>query len=86
MTLKSFLEVLAVRMPFTVGTEDGEGWLVYYDGEHETEIPEHLLNRPVTSIYPRDGRERTVVCGRVTCCELKAGLAIVIEGKENGKY
>ncbi len=79
MTLKSFLEVLAVSMPFTVGTIEGQGWIVYYDGEHKIEIPDNLSDRPVTNIYPREGRER-----ERTCCELKAGLAIIVEGSENG--
>ena len=79
MTLKSFLEVLAVSMPFTVGTIEGEGWIVYYDGEHKIDVPDYLADRPITNIYPREGRER-----EKTCCELKAGLAIVVEGYENG--
>lgn len=71
-------------MPFTVGTIEGQGWIVYYDGEHKIEVPDSLADRPITNIYPREGRERTVVCGVETCCELKAGLAIVVEGCENG--
>lgn len=84
MTLRKFLEVLAVSMPFTVGTIGGQGWVVYYDGEHKIEIPDALADREITNIYPREGRERTVVRGVETCCELKAGLGIVIEGCENG--
>ncbi len=84
MTLKSFLEVLAVSMPFTVGTVEGEGWIVYYDGEHKIDVPDYLADRPITNIYPREERQRTFVCGVETCCELKAGLAIVVEGYENG--
>ncbi len=34
MTLKQFLEVLAIGMPYTVGTENGNGWLFYYDGDN----------------------------------------------------
>ena len=79
MTLRKFLEVLAVSMPFTVGTIDGQGWIVYYDDEHEIEVPDDLADRPITNIYPREGREK-----ERTCCELKAGLAIVVEGCENG--
>ena len=84
MTLRKFLEVLAVSMPFTVGTIDGQGWIVYYDGEHKIEVPDSLADRPITNIYPREGRERTVVRGVETCCELKDGIAIVVEGCENG--
>ncbi len=84
MTLRKFLEALAASMPFTVGTIKGQGWIVYYDGEHKIEVPDDLADRPITNIYPREGREKTVVRGVETCCELKAGLAIVVEGYENG--
>lgn len=79
MTLRKFLEVLAVSMPFTVGTTDGQGWIVYYDGEHRIEISDDLADRPITNIYPREGREK-----ERNCSELKAGLAIEVEGCENG--
>lgn len=81
MTLNQFLEVLAVGMPYTIGTENGEGWLFYYDGNNHIEIPDKYLNSTITHIYPREYREKSR-----WCCELKAGLAIVIEGKENGTY
>jgi len=81
MTLKSFLEALAISMPFTVGTVDGQGWIVYHDGEHEREVPNWIADRPITNIYSRDYREQ-----ERTCCELKAGLAIIVGGYENGKY
>lgn len=79
MTLRKFLEVLAVGMPFTVGTIEGQGWIAYYDGEHGRSVPDWIADRPITNIYPREGREK-----ERTCCELKAGLAIVVEGCENG--
>lgn len=81
MKLKDFLEVLAARMPFTVGTENGSGWVFYYDGKNKVNIPEYFSERQIESIYPREAREKMP-----TCCELKAGLAIIIEGYENGEY
>lgn len=81
-TLKDFLDVLAVSAPYTVGTEDGEGWIVYYDGENKVEYSNdflNLLDRDILNIYCRQGRD----CG-VNCCALKEGLAIIVEGDENG--
>jgi hypothetical protein len=74
------LKVLAESVPYTIGTVYGQGWIVYYDGEHQVKVPEELIDRPVTNIYRREGREEMA-----DCCELKAGLAIIVEGTENGE-
>lgn len=79
MALKELLEVLAMSIPYTIGTVCGQGWIVYYDGSHKAEVPKKFMDRPVTNIYQRECRES--VAG---CCELKAGLAIIVEGMENG--
>lgn len=79
MTLKEFLNVLATGMPYTVGTEYEEGWIAYYDGKKEAEIPENFIDRPIVNIYPREYREKDH-----NCCELKAGLGIILVGHENG--
>lgn len=84
MKLKDFLEVLAVSMPFTVATIEGEGWLLYYDGEHTIDIPGYLADRLILNIYPRSEREKVFTHGVLTCCDLKSGLAILVEGCENG--
>lgn len=86
MTLRNFLEVLAVGMPFTVATENGHGWISYYDGEHKVEIPDHIADRSVVNVYPREGREAGADTIGLPVCELKAGLGIIVEGYENGKY
>ena len=79
MALKELLEVLAMSIPYTIGTVCGQGWIVYYDGSHKVEVPKEFMDRPVTNIYQREYRE-----GVAGCCELKAGLAIIAEGMENG--
>ena len=33
MALKELLEVLAMSIPYTIGTVCGQGWIVYYDGQ-----------------------------------------------------
>ena len=81
MKLKDFLKVIAVGMPFTVGTESGTGWVFYYDGKNKIDIPEYFSDRQIELIYPREAREKMY-----TCCELKAGLAIIVEGFEDGEY
>ncbi len=80
MALKELLEVLAMSIPYTIGTVCGQGWIVYYDGSHKVEVPKEFMNRSVTNIYQREYRE-----GVAGCCELKAGLAIIVEGTENGE-
>ena len=84
MTLKEFLEYLAESIPFTVGTKDGERWVVYHDGEHERAVPDWIADRQIVNIYPMEGREKTSVHGVGACRALKAGLAVIVEGSEDG--
>lgn len=84
MTFNQFLDVMKGNIPFTVGTEFGMSWILYYDGENKIEIPEYLLDRKVENIYPRDERSSIVIDGYEIRCALKAGLAIIVEGTESG--
>lgn len=81
MKLVEFLDVLAVGMPYTVGAWEGQAWLTYYDGKNPVLIPDQYLEREIIRIYSRERRPETRYC-----CELKAGLGILIEGSENGIY
>ena len=65
-----------------IGTTRGEGWL--YSGEAQSLlkiVAEDFLKREVAEMYIHDGREEDK---KLNCCELKAGIAVIIKGKENG--
>ena len=80
MALKELLEVLSSSVQYTIGTINGQGWIVYYDGSHKAKVPEEFMDRPVTNIYQREYRKGLAGWWR----ELKAGLAIIVEGTEDG--
>lgn len=82
MKLRQFLaEIISDGCPFTIGTEQGEGWVYYYDGKNRISISDDYLDRKIENIYLRDGREKNEYA-----CELKEGLAIIVEGYENGEF
>ena len=88
-TLKRMMRIAEPNEPWTIGTEDGEGWLFYFDGEiiHPgTDIPyEELLERHCISVYSRGERKNwKYVKLPAGVCELEAGLAFVVEGDEYG--
>ena len=80
MVLKELLEVLSSSVPYTIGAINGQGWIVHYDGSHKVEIPEKFMDRSVTNILQREYRKGLAGWWR----ELKAGLAIIVEGTEDG--
>lgn len=80
MELRKLLKALCHNVCFTIGTEFGEGWLYYYDGESKRdEIPSYLLARNVIDFYDIEGRE-----GDQELLPLNSGYAIIIEGNEKG--
>lgn len=88
-TLKRMMRIAEPNEPWTIGTEDGEGWLFYFDGtelHNGTTIPfEEFLERECVQLYERLARKNWVP-GLLAkgVCELEAGLAFTIEGNENG--
>lgn len=79
MTLFEVLKVYSHYGTVHIATENGKWWL--YSG-YNAYLPSKMLkmgNRQVTSIYQHDGREETN-----TCKAMDPGLAIIIEGNENG--
>ena len=82
--------LMASGNPWTIGTEDGNGWLFYHDGKelhtgtHRT--LEELLDRKCVEIYERPERKYWSEEGRkyFHYMELEAGLAFVVTGRENG--
>ena len=64
-----------------IGTQGGAGWL--YSGEAQSlrqNVAENFLNRKVVEMYIHEGREEDK---KLNCCELKAGIAVIVSGKEN---
>ena len=89
-TLKRMMRIAEPNEPWTIGTEDGEGWLFYFDGEiiHPgTDISyEELLERNCLNVYERSERKSwKYVKLPAGVCELEAGLAFVVEGDEDGE-
>lgn len=80
MTLNTFLQHVC-GITIHVGTCNGECWLYSDTAQNlRTAVAEDFKNREIVEIYPHDGREKS---GK-NCCELKAGLAVIIDGNENG--
>ena len=78
--------LMASGNPWTIGTEDGNGWLFYHDGKElhtgTRRTLEELLDRECVEIYERPERKRFFRGD--TFKELEKGLAFVVTGRENG--
>jgi hypothetical protein len=80
------MRILENNEPYTIGTEDGEGWLFYFDGEnlHDGTYNnlsfDDLLDRECVECYNRGERK-----GYYTYIELKRGLAFIVTGSERGR-
>ena len=89
-TLKRMMKIAEPNEPWTIGTEDGEGWLFYFDGEiihRGTDIPfEDFLERNCIEVYERRKRKNwKYIKLPEGVCELEAGLAFNVEGDEDGE-
>ena len=89
-TLKRAMRILDVNDAWTIGTEEGEGWLFYFDGKRlhigtQKVTLEELLERQCAEFYEREARKNWV-SGLLPkgVCELEAGYAFVVPGNENG--
>ena len=86
-TLERAMKILSEGEPWTIGTEEGEGWLFYFDGKelhNGSRIPlETLLKRGCVEIYNRPERKRFFPEHKFM--ELKEGLAFIVSGGGNGE-
>lgn len=91
-SLEKAMRVLDKGEPWTVGTENGEGWIFYHDGKelhngaHDGVTLDALLCRECVKVYERDERKYWSEESRkyFHFMELEAGLAFVVTGSENG--
>lgn len=80
MKFKDLLEVTGAGEVLHIGTEHGQGWLMsdttsLFRKADFTEIKD----RNVINIYCHGGREASS-----TCVALSSGIAVIIEGDEDG--
>ena len=57
MKLKDFLEVLAVGMPFTVGTENGTGWVTMTERTKQIFLTIFLRDKLTQFIQEKEGKK-----------------------------
>lgn len=79
MKLFDLIRKLAI-VPFTVGTEKGKGWVYYSDGVIKSGLPFDFLEREVIVIYNREFS----LSNTYGFNGLLPGIAIIVEGEENG--
>ena len=80
MTLKSLLDVMGCGATLHIGTEHGDYW-VFSDtvGNLISDVPDSWQNRLIVQLYPHEGREKGQYCS-----ELLPGIAVILEGCEDG--
>lgn len=64
-----------------IGAEEGNGW--YFTGTvaEASEKMATWADREILCLYQHEGREASRYC-----CKLEPGIAVVVEGRENGQY
>lgn len=91
-TLRKMMRILDEGEPYTIATENGEGWLFYFDGKElhsgtrHGETLDDFLDREFVCAYDRDERKHWSDDDRFYCpyMELEAGQAFIVEGDEYG--
>ncbi len=88
-TLKRMMRIAEPNEPWTMGTENGVGWLFYFDGtelHNGTTIPfEEFLERNCIKCYKRPERKRSnYIKLPANFYNLEAGLAFIVKGDESG--
>ena len=82
-TLRQIIENTGSCTYVRVGTSSGQRWIVYDTAYNlcRREDIDWLLDRPIYSLYYVGAREAV----KGGCCELKAGIAILVIGEEDGE-
>lgn len=82
MTLKDLMNVTGSGVYLRVATEHGNGWLfhdILINLDINSCLNDSYADREVINIYDVERRE-----GSHRCCELQAGIAVIVEGDECG--
>lgn len=90
--LGKMMRILDVYEPWTIGTDKGDGWLFYFDGEKLHNGTDgmtlgELLRRDCVDVYEREERkyfDDEEYRKHYHFMELEAGLAFIVVGRENG--
>lgn len=91
-SLEKAMRILDAGEPWTVATENGEGWIFYYDGKELRDGSRgkitfgEMLHRKCVEAYEREERKYWSEEDRkyFHFTELEAGLAFIVSGNENG--
>lgn len=64
-----------------IAAEDGNGWYFTGTAAEATTKLSTWSEREITCMYTHEGREASRYC-----CKLEPGIAVLVEGHENGQY
>ena len=92
MTLRKAMKMLDTNEAWTIGTENGQGWIFYFDGKELHDGSRYgltlddLLDRVCVQAYDREERKHMNERDRKynPYMELEAGLAFIVMGYESG--
>ena len=84
-TLRDAINITARWDKVHIGTIDGDGWIIKNanteNGAFECEEIKPIIDREVKMTYYHMGRERDEAH-----CELDPGIAIIVDGNEDGEW
>lgn len=92
LTLRKAMKVLDNGEAWTIGTENGQGWIFYYDGKEihdgvrDDVTIDSFYDRECVEVYDREERKHWSEADRRMnpYMELEAGKAFIVRGYEYG--
>lgn len=80
-TLGQLLDVCGGGTILHIGAENGNGWTFTGPAVNAAVDMKSWADREIVQLYQHEGREASR-----WCCKLDPGLAVVVEGRESGRY
>lgn len=80
-TLGQLLDVCGCGTILHIGAEHGNGWTFTGTAAQAADKMSNWAPREIVELYQHEGRE-----AGPNCCKLEPGLAVVVQGRENGRY
>lgn len=80
-TLGQLLAVCGCGTILHIGTENGNGWTFTGAALSAVDEMRDWVEREIVQLYQHEGRDASR-----WCCKLEPGLAVVVQGFENGRY